>query len=270
MTSDLEEQSMSVLLVKPDGYRSTEVRDRIDKLLEQSDLSIRMRYAIELDEVDILDVWPRFGQAKFRFTLTLLNLYMTSGLSEAVIVSGPDVVDRCVAIRNAVRDQFGTSAFANCVHAPTEPSEIEPIVRKFLHSIPAGTPFERPGDAARTKGVWGQLAAESTEDIKAAAESFWTRQETGGWDSAWRTPPEGGPFATRLLPGDANSIDFGMSALYELFPEWTLEDVIAAYVEAEVAGSCLLYAGDRDSADRLTWRLREFDMYAETVPAERD
>ena len=87
-------RDLSMLLIKPDGYRRREVRRHLDDLLSASDLHVVRRYPIRLTDDDILDIWPKFARTKYPITAELLRLYMTSGVCEAIVVCGSDVVAR--------------------------------------------------------------------------------------------------------------------------------------------------------------------------------
>ncbi|MER6469719.1 hypothetical protein [Streptomyces collinus] len=254
---------LSVLVVKPDGYRSPRVREYLDVLLAASPLSVELRYEVCLEDEDVLDTWPKFAGPKYPITAELLRLYLTSGPCEVIVVRGPDVVRRCAELRGKVRARFGTSAFANCVHTPTEPHEIGPNVEKYLVSLPTGQPFVRHRDEGGTEGISGRLSAVPRSVLLAEARAFFRTAQNDGWRAAWRPRPAGGAFGACLLPGDPHSVDHGMSLIADALPELTPREVISAYVEAEVEGWSCLLAGTGTQARDLARLLAGQGLYTE-------
>ncbi|MFF4486154.1 hypothetical protein ACFY0F_06580 [Streptomyces sp. NPDC001544] len=254
---------LSVLVVKPDGYRSPRVREYVDVLLDASPLSVELRYEVCLEDEDVLDTWPKFAGPKYPITAELLKLYLTSGPCEVIVVRGPEVVRRCAQLRAEVRARFGTSAFANCVHTPTEPHEIGPNVEKYLVSLPTGRPFVRHLDEGATVGITGRLAAVPRSVLLSEARAFWRTAQEDGWRAAWRGRPAGGAYGTCLLPGDPHSVDHGMSLIADALPGLTPREVISAYVEAEVEGWSCLLSGTREQARDLAALLTAQGLYTE-------
>ncbi|MFE2102374.1 hypothetical protein [Streptomyces sp. PTD9-10] len=266
-------EELSVLVVKPDGYRCPQVREYVDELLQASRLTVELRYEVCLEDEDVMDTWPKFAGPKYPITAELLRLYLTSGPCEVIVVRGPDVVRRCAHLRGEVRARFGTSAFANCVHTPTEPQEIGPNVEKYLVSLPTGQPFTRHRDDGVTEGISGRLAALPRSVLLAEARAFWGTAQKEGWRAAWRSRPEGGGFGACLLPGDPHSVDHGMSLIADALPGLTVREVISAYVEAEVEGWSCLLSGTRAEARELARLLAAQGLYAEVralTPARRN
>ncbi len=266
MSHQVAPGELSVLVVKPDGYRSPQVREYVDVLLEASRLGVELRYEVCLEDEDVMDTWPKFAGPKYPITAELLRLYLTSGPCEVVVVRGPDVVRRCVEVRSKVRARFGTSAFANCVHTPTEPHEIAPNVEKYLVSLPTGRPFARHRDEGTTAGITGRLAALPRPVLLGEARAFWRTAQDDGWRAAWRPRQAGGAFDACLLPGDPHSVDHGMSLIAEALPGSTPREVISAYVEAEVEGWSCLLTGTETQARDLAGLLAARGLYTEVRP----
>ncbi|MEU9341259.1 hypothetical protein AB0D74_08565 [Streptomyces sp. NPDC048278] len=266
MSQQAVPEDLSVLVVKPDGYRSPQVREYLDTLLDASGLSVELRYEACLEDEDVLDTWPKFAGPKYPITAELLRLYLTSGPCEVVVVRGPDVVRRCAEVRGEVRARFGTSAFANCVHTPTEPHEIAPNVEKYLVSLPTGQPFTRHRDEGVTVGITGRLAAVPRSVLLGEARAFWKTAQRDGWRAAWRPRPRGGAFGACLLPGDPHSVDHGMSLIADALPGLTPREVISAYVEAEVEGRSCLLTGTETQARDLAGLLAARGLHTEARP----
>nr|WSY53112.1 nucleoside-diphosphate kinase [Streptomyces sp. NBC_00886] len=259
----------SVLLRKPDGVALPAVGDRVDRLIVEHGLRVVTRYRLTLSTTDVGDLWPKIVGGSYPIVHAMMDLYMTSGPSEATVVAGPDAVRQCRAIRTEIRRDFGDTVFANRLHTPTEPYEIQPCVEKFLHSIPTGAPYRRHHDSGRAPGVYGRLAALSPEEVRAAARAAWHRQETLGWHS-FRMPSASGDHAAYLLPGDELTVDRGMSVIAETLRELTLPQIITAYVEMDVHGRSRLFTGSAAEAGALAERLCAAGLFAEAAPVLTD
>lgn len=260
---------ISLLILKPDGYRLAHVKHLFESELEASGLKVVNRYNAVFSESDVLDIWPRFEASKFPLSAVLTRLYMTSGTSEVVVVQGTDVVARCVSLRRKVREQYGYSAVANGVHTPSEPFEVRWNVDKLVHCLPNGSPYQRPLEESPLEGIWGGLATKSREDLKTAAESMWKIQLEGGWEQIWRPAVEGS-HVTSIRPGDPKSIDFGMSLLYEAVEDFSVQDAISAYLSAEIFGKAPVAWGSKSLACEIEQRITEAGLFAdvdETTPA---
>jgi nucleoside diphosphate kinase len=254
--------SQTVLLLKPDGNKDLTVHNLVDTLVADTRLDVVRRYQTSLDEDDVLDVWPRFAQPKYALTSILLRVYLTSGDCEVLVLAGERAVERCRHIRSVIRDRFGDSAVANCVHTASDEAEASCNVAKLLHHGEAGHRFTRPDIVDDAPGLWGRLARTPPSEIDATVRSWWRAQIADGWESVWPRIP-GGPFATVLRPGDPHTIDYGVSALCEMVPDRTIGSHISGYMEAEIRGQAVVATGDQESMSTLTSQLRELGLRSE-------
>ncbi|MDX5569908.1 hypothetical protein PYK79_50635 [Streptomyces sp. ID05-04B] len=253
---------LSVLLLKPDGYLLPGLRAHVDRLIARHELSVVTRYTLTLGARDVEDVWPKLAVGAYPVAHQLTLHYMTSGVCEALVVSGRDVVARCTAIRTEVRRDFGDTVFANRLHTPTEPGEVGPCVQKFLHSIPHGAPHTRHHDPGSAPGAFGRLAALPSTEVHAAALDIWRRRHRDGWQS-FRLDVPHGAHATYLLPGDSHSVDYGMSVLAELLPDLSLRQIITAYIEMDVRGESCLRSGTAEETALLADRITAAGLFAQ-------
>ncbi len=260
-TPDPGRNPLSVLLLKPDGYLLPGLRPHLDRLIARHALRVVSRYTLTLDARDVEDIWPKLASGTYPVAHQLTQHYMTGGVSEAIVVSGPDAVARCTAVRAEVRRDFGDTVFANRLHTPTEPDEIEPCVSKFLHSLPHGLPHARHHDPGTAPGAFGRLAALPSGEIRDAALDAWQQQRRSGWQS-FRLDTAAGAYATYLLPGDSHSIDYGMSVIADVLPEMPLRHIITAYIEMDVRGESRLYSGTAEDTALLADRITAAGLFA--------
>ncbi len=237
----------SVVLLKPDGYSSTPIRSMVHELLARNGLREELRYTMVLDEEDVLDVWPRFASTKYPLSRLLTCLYMTSGPSEVMIVHGPSAASRAHRIKTEVRSVHGAGMFANAIHTPSGPIEVAGALDKFRDCVPKGVPYMRHTYPEQTDGIWGRLAAVGVVELGAAVTRIWSRRDEQGWAALRRMGQA--PPVTLLHGGDPHSIDYGMSALAHIFPSWDFDEVIRAYLEADVFGEAILCTGSRSEVD---------------------
>ena len=70
-----------------------------------------------------------------------------------------------------------------------------------------------------------------------------------------------------LRPGDPNSIDYGISALFEAFPERGFEASVRLYIAAEVTGRAVLASGTRKTMESLREAFARHRMSVEVTEA---
>lgn len=250
-----------MILLKPDAVGSDGIRADVEKLIQDTNLEIVDRRVVTLCCEDVLDVWPRFATEKFPISRELNTLYMTSGESECMLISGPRAAAKAVSIRNQIRRAYRAAPFANFLHAPTDSVELLSNVNKFFGTDRNPGRFVRHSDDSEPVGIWGKLADEDKEKSVIAARQIWAKVQQGGWSSLWREPVVG-KWVLQLKRGALQSIDFGMSALSELIPEWYPDAVVSVYLEAEHRGEVALLSGTANGMRTLCWRAADLGLLA--------
>ncbi|MBD2303813.1 hypothetical protein [Nostoc sp. FACHB-190] len=252
----------SVILIKPDGYNSEIIRTYIYELIQEFQLEEVLSYSLKLQHNDVLDIWPKFGCNKYLISQEFSFLYMTSGLSEVIIVTSDNVEQKCSRIKSKVRSRFGTGKFCNCIHTPVGKIETISNLNKFLYSVPNGEAFSRYMDESESPGIWGRLAKISPDYLRETAKIVWNRKEVGGWEALKRSRNLA-KFAVRLLPGDPHSIDYGMSVLYETILDWSVEETFCAYLEAEAFGYSTIAEGEHITMQSLSNTISSQGLFTE-------
>lgn len=135
-------------------------------------------------------------------------------------------------------------------------------MKKLLLVNGVSRDFIRPTIASASTGIWGDLGNHPIEYLRAVVEEIWTLKQRKGWQSLWPSEPEG-EYIVSLLPGDPNSIDYGLSALYETMPDRTVHGVIGTYLKAEVCGSSIVSAGGDREMTIIHDRLRDMGLKVE-------
>lgn len=259
----------SLLLVKPDGHASPERLAFLGQCTADHGLEVVLRVEHLLTFDEMIDLWPKFETAKYLVSRDINWRYMSSGPCELVVVAGPDAVGAVDRVKKAVRAEFGAGMFCNTVHAPTGPEEAAKAVERAV-SLVTGAPYERHRDEGANEGVWGRLAAADRDELRAAIAAVWDRQQRLGWEGIRHVPVgERDAEATVVLRGgDDQSIDFGMSAVAHLWPQWSIEEVLVAYLEADSFGRSPLARCSSAEAHARADALVALGMLAEVVPTD--
>jgi hypothetical protein len=188
---------------------------------------------------------------------------MTSGDSEVLVLAGEQAIEKCRDIRSTVRARFGDSAVGNCVHTAADEAEASRNVEKLLHFGDAGQRFVRPKVIDDAPGLWGRMGMLPIRQIEDTVRSWWRRKSANGWASVWSQVP-GGPYATHLRPGDPYTIDYGVSALFELVASRPIGSHISTYIEAEIRRQAVIATGDEEAMNMLTSEICRIGLRAET------
>jgi nucleoside diphosphate kinase len=254
------ENSVSVLLVKPDGVADPDKVQYIADSLDASPLSVIQRHRMTLTAADVEDLWPKFSSPEHAFTRRMLALYMSSGPSEVLVIEGPDVVVGCRAVRARVRRKFGDAAFENALHTPTDADEVASNVA-FLTT--GRESFVRYVDHSAGAGRFGRLGRMTEHEVAALAEQLWAVRVRDGWEALRLPPAPGRPVGLYLLPGSDNSIDYEISAIADVFPDEEIGWCAARLLEAEKFGSSGLPAPTGGAAVAVE-RLARFEVRVST------
>lgn len=254
----------TVLVIKPDGLRNRGARQVVYELVADSGLHVLDRYRTRFTETDVLDIWPRFAQKKYLITASLLRVYMTDGLSEVIVLCGDEAIAKCRYIRSVVRERFGHSAVANCVHTAADEQEARWNVGKlFGGGQPAGD-FLRPNVFDNIPGLWGRLAELETTELEGVVHECWRRKTANGWAAVWPQVNRTGQHAVCLRPGDPNTIDYGISVLFELALHRSAISCLGAYLQAEILGESVIATGNQLEMHSLADSILELGLRSET------
>lgn len=192
---------------------------------------------------------------------------MSSGPCQLIVIEGHDAVEAGDRLKKAVRAEFSAGMFCNTVHAPTGAEEAAKAVERAL-SFKTRAPYRWHRDEGANEGVWGRLALVDPGELREAITAVWDRQERLGWEGIRHTPSDEGGLrgATVVLRGGGDqSIDYGMSAVADLWPEWSVEEVLLAYREADSFGRSPLAVYSPSKARAYADALTGLRMLAEVA-----
>ncbi len=254
-----------VLLLKPDGAASGAVRAALDAALVRHGLSVVSRRVLHLSPEDVVGIWPMFGGGAHPVMSALYRHYMTSGPSEALLLGGEDAPARCTAVKSEIRSIFEICATENAIHAPADAQE-RAANRAWLFGGATALPDRSWPDWAK-RGRSGAALAIPDAEIDRIAAAIWADRVVGGWTRVFDTLPDGAgaPWRAELRPGDPNSIDRGLSLLFDALRGCDFETCVRLYIQAEVTGRAVIATGDREAMEAICNTLAQHRMTVDIV-----
>lgn len=248
---DIGEDRLGLLLLKPDGAASAEVRGRLRDALARHGLEVVKAMPLALAPDDIVAIWPMFGGGAHPVMSALYRRYMTSGPCEALLVGGEEALARCAAIKSELRREFEVCAFENAIHAPADRQEFAANIARLFEGGTASPDATWPEWSKR--GRFGAALRLPEAEIDRIAAAIWADRAAAGWDGALRglTADHVDTCRAVLRPGDPNSIDYGISALFDAFPQLGFETCVRLYIAAEVMGGAVLAGGTQAEMEAI-------------------
>jgi nucleoside diphosphate kinase len=258
----ISHDNFSIVLIKPDGLKKPEFLNRLDLCIREKKLIVLERAQVNLTRSNILAIWPEFQLDNQLIMRELYCLYMTSGPCDALLVAGEAAVAKTVEIKKALRRISEICAFENAIHTPDNASEAAGNAAVlFPAQLPQAT---ADGKVPEKKGLFGRALALSSDEIRQICTRLWQEKEKHGWPAIF-SPAEQGAFRVCLFPGDPNPVDYGISVLYELCKNKSIEDVIALYIESEVNGRAIVMSGSERDTAAMCLELVSAGLLAEVV-----
>lgn len=254
-----------VLLLKPDGAASGAVRAALEAALARHGLSVVSRRVLHLSPEDVVAIWPMFGGGAHPVMSALYRHYMTSGPSEALLLGGEDAPTRCAAVKSEIRSAFEICAIENAIHAPADAQE-RAANRAWLFGGATALPDHTWPDWTK-RGRSGAALAIPDAEIDRIAAAIWADRVAGGWTRVFDTLPDGAgaPWRAELLPGDPNSIDLGLSLLFDTLQGCDFETCVRLYLQAEVTGHAVIATGSRGTMEAIRDALAPHRMIVDIV-----
>ena len=205
-----------------------------------------------------------FGSDAHPVMGALYRHYMTGGESEALLLQGADALAGGLVVKAELRRAFEVCAFENALHAPADAQELAANAAFLFEGIARVPDTAWPEWSKR--GRFGRAASLSPEAIETLAAAIWRDRVAGGWEAVHHHDAGAAPWRAVLRPGDPNSIDYGLSVLFEVLEGRSFEDCVRRYIAAEAFGGSVLAEGSHAEMDRLQRALATHRMTAELVP----
>ncbi len=246
---------VNCLLLKPDGNKSEQVRTLVRKMLKLANLEVIASFDRILTPDEVVTTWPVFSTDMHPMSKAISQLYMTSGPSKVILVRGEGSIEKCLKIKAEIRKKFEICAFENAIHSPVDEMERSANIEWFAHSNPITPKLDWPEWGKR--GRFGRALMVPSDEIQEIARSIWCHKEEGGWSKVFNTAEKivAGTVDAVLWPGDPNSIDYGISALFESVILNNYELSVRKFLEAEVRGRAVIYRGSLAGAEIIRSKL---------------
>lgn len=262
-------QDTSVILIKPDGYRSEPLRGMLADCLEAGGLTVTSRKIVELRRDGILGIWPVFAQGDHPVMREMYCQYIGSGPCEVLLVQGPQALTAALGIKSRIRKAFEVCAFENAIHCPADAVE---RTANLAHLVGGVTALPDPAWPEWAKqGRFGPASRVSIDEIAGLARTIWQERVAGGWPQVFSRGLHRHHDAYRaaLRPGDPNSIDYGISALFDILRPSSFAFCVRAYIEAEVMRWAIIASGTHDEMLAIQTAFAAHGMTVDVAPAPR-
>jgi nucleoside diphosphate kinase len=262
-------EELSFILIKPDGLARAPVRSAVGALISEHEFEICEELDVYFGADRISRVWPQFPADRCPFTVELMRLYLGTAASRVIVVRGTDAIRRCRELKDVIRRRYSEGLFANCVHCPSDASEITFQLPALLDPVISDLgDSSAPSNLEAWGGVWGRLATSTLEAVK-IARLIWDSAQRAGWSYLWRPLLLDAPAVIELCNDDNHSLDYAASCLVEAFPDWRPEQALAAGIEADRAGVVMLGYGQIEHARQVVDGLRRMGLIAQCRLVER-
>lgn len=251
---------LGLLLLKPDGFCNSEVQRTVEQQLRVFRLKVVDRRVFQLEGEQVAEIWPVFATGEHPMNRRLYELYMSSGPCEAVLVVGEDAIKKCLQVKKGIRKAFEICAFENAIHSPADGEELASNLSALFGTLPTKPDTKWPEWSKR--GRFGTAAQIPRAEVNRIADGIWGDKTRGGWKAVYRPRNNSRRSTWRavLRPGDPNSIDFGMSVIFNELRGPDFDWVARAYIEAEVSGGACIASGSWPEIENIQRRFRSYNM----------
>lgn len=279
-TKDLENrvdnEKLSFILIKPDGMNNLVMLEDLASQVELFGLSIVDTCKFIFKKEYIKSLWPSHYVCPL--TSALLNKYLTGYELKVLVLEGEDSITKTNKIKSYIRQKYSLGAFSNCIHTPSNLSELKSqlefifrITGKDIHFSKhnnSSTDFN-PNSNPNTNpllGIWGRFADLGEEILSDVVEKVWNLGKNNGWENLWSytIPPD--EAYVKLHVDYKNSIAYVCSCLYELFIYWEPERVLITVLEVDRTGSLIIASGKYNDMASKAIKLREMGLISELIP----
>ncbi|GJF33426.1 hypothetical protein KNE206_61260 [Kitasatospora sp. NE20-6] len=248
-------------LLKPDALVDAEVPRRARELLPG--LEVVDERDVTLTPAQVSALWAENRSELRPIASSFLGLYLVGRTSRLVTVRGAQALAGVIGLKRRLRREYGQGAFANVVHAPSDPWENED------HAAVLEGRERPPGPGTPPRGnppASPRVVALGPARVLREVSAVWRQAHDEGWPSLAVSAPDA-PAAVWLVADDVHSIDSAVSALWDALPQLGLRAAIAIVCEAERTGRALAWAGAPEAVSLAAKALRARRLQVETAAA---
>ncbi|MEU4564207.1 nucleoside-diphosphate kinase [Actinoplanes sp. NPDC023936] len=228
------------LLLKPDCLRLG-LTGEAERAIIESGLRIERRRTLVLSPADTRFLWSEYTDDGHVLARAFLDRYLTTGPSEALLVSGEDAFEKARRVKRRLRSRHALGMFANVVHAAESPDELT-RQRGYLFDGVTGATAARH----RPKG----MDFRTVFDVPRLVEDLWPMLQ----DDLPAPPPfplDGSGESLLVLGGDRDhTLDSTVSAIWRALPGVDPAHAVLLALYADRTGGFPIAKGNRRSVAR--------------------
>ncbi|WP_433194444.1 hypothetical protein ACQP1G_37695 [Nocardia sp. CA-107356] len=250
--------STAFYLLKPDALTCGTVAQRARELAPNLHVVAEQDVVITSQQVSAL--WADNRSELYPIASAFLKLYLVGQTSRLVTVHGETALEDVIGLKQQLRREYGRGAFANVVHAPSDPRENEDhaAVLEGRSRPPRSGPVYPPASS--------RVVSLGQDEIFHVVSAIWKQAHEFGWPSL-AAPPSNAPAAVWLIADHVHSIDSAVSALWEGLPQLSLHTAVALVCEVERTGRTPVLSGTPAVVAHAARRLRALGLQIETGPS---
>lgn len=249
--------STAFYLLKPDALSCGNIAQRARELAP--DLHIVAEQDVVITSKQVSALWADDRPELYPIASAFLELYLVGRTSRLVTVRGDAALEDVIRLKQQLRREYGRGAFANVVHAPSDPCENQDhaAVLEGRRRPPQSGPVYPPASS--------RVVSLGQDEIFPMVSAVWKQAQEFGWPSL-AAPLSNAPAAVWLIADRVHSIDSAVSALWEGLPQLSLHTVVALVCEVERTGRTPVLSGTPAVVAHAAERLRAQGLRAETGP----
>ncbi|BAL89075.1 hypothetical protein AMIS_38550 [Actinoplanes missouriensis 431] len=228
------------LLLKPDCLRLGLTGEAEEAIIEAG-LRIERRQTMVLSPADTRFLWSEYTDDGHVLARAFLDRYLTTGPSEALLVSGDDAFEGARRVKRRLRSRHALGMFANVVHAAETPAELA-RQRGYL--------FDGVTTAAAARHRPKGMDFRSVFDVPGLVEDLWPMLR----EDLPAPPPfplDGSGTSVLVLGGDRDhTLDSTVSAIWPALPGVDPAHAVLLALSADRTGGFPIARGNRRSVAR--------------------
>lgn len=247
--------STAFYLLKPDALTCGKVARRARELAPNLHVVAEQDVVITSEQVSAL--WADDRSESYPIASAFLELYLVGRTSRLVTVRGESALEHVIRLKRRLRREYGRGAFANVVHAPSDPWENEDhaAILEGRARPPQSGPVYPPASP--------HVVSLGLDEIFPVVSAIWKQAQELGWPSI-AAPPTTAPAVVWLIADEVHSIDSAVSALWEGLPQLGLHTAVTLVCEVERTGRTPVMSGTPAVVAQAARRLRALGLQVET------
>jgi nucleoside diphosphate kinase len=227
-------------LLKPDALRR-DLDGAVRVAAHRRGMLVTGTRDLQLQAADLAVLWPQFQPDTHTLTLTMFELYLTSGPSRLLVVEGVDAVENARAVKREIRTRFGNHLLGSVVHTADTAEEARRQLALLLDDRDADRSSYFPAEGSVQPLVGAALSRMglSTDLLRAECERAYEDFMAERLCLSFRAPchVEGADGQVLLHRDDINTVDSYVAMLLALLPGLDLRTALRTYLQVDVTNA---------------------------------